>query len=240
MSDSERKFVVIIFGPPGAGKGTQGTLVSEKYGLYYFETSKILESYVMHARKDDVVEVEGVTYNLFDEKRKWETGILLSPPFVLFLVRKKIQELYQQGRGLLLSGSPRTVFEAERLAPMLKELYGKDNVKIVHLSIRPAESIRRNSHRRICELMRHPILWNDETKNLTQCPLDGSDLVRREGLDDPETIKARLKEYEERTLPMTEVFKKEGLEVREVDGEKSPAEVFESIIKALENERRNN
>jgi len=56
--------------------------------------------------------------------------------------------------------------------------------------------------------MRHSILFNDETKDLTICPLDGSKLVKREGLDDPKTIKVRLKEYAERTYPIFDYFEK--------------------------------
>ena len=62
--------------------------------------------------------------------------------------------------------------------------------------------------------MRHSILFNKETENLTICPLDGSKLVKREGLDDPETIKVRLKQYKERTFPMVEYFEKNRFKIK--------------------------
>jgi len=101
------------------------------------------------------------------------------------------------------------------------------------IEISPEETIFRNSHRRICELMRHPILYSEETKNLSICPLDGSKLVRREGLDDPETIKTRLKEYADRTYPVIEIFKEQGIKVKKVNGEQSVADVFKEILSAI-------
>ena len=68
------------------------------------------------------------------------------------------------------------------------------------------------------------------------CPLDGSKLLRRKGLDDPETIRVRLKEYEERTFPLVEYMEKYGLEVKRINGAQSVAQVFNDILGALEKE----
>ena len=82
--------------------------------------------------------------------------------------------------------------------------------------------------------MRHSILFNDETKTLSLCPLDGSKLVKRESLDDPETIKVRIKEYTERTLPMLDYFNKNGFQVNKINGERYIAEVHEDIMSHLQ------
>ncbi len=218
-------------GPPGAGKGTQGQLLAEKLNLYYFETSKILEE--EFKKKRGVYEIDGKKYSVAKEYKRWIHGKLCSPPFVTFLVQQKIKELAQQKRNLVLAGSPRTVFEGEKIIPLLIELYGKESIKVFLLEISPKDSLFRNSHRRICELMRHPILWLKENQKLKKCPLDGSRLLRRKGLDDPETIKVRLKEYKEKTLPLIEYFKKQKLKVIKIDGSPPPAIVFEKILKAL-------
>ena len=101
------------------------------------------------------------------------------------------------------------------------------------LEISAEQTIFRNSHRRICELIRHSILFNKETETLSNCPLDGSKLVRREGLDDPETIKVRLKEYAERTLPIFDYFEKHGLKINKVNGEQTVADVHKDIVEAI-------
>jgi adenylate kinase family enzyme len=132
-----------------------------------------------------------------------------------------------------LAGSPRTLYEAKALIPLLKELYGKNNITIIFLKLQEKETIRRNSQRRICELMRHPILATKETAKLKKCPLDGSKLVRRKGLDDKNVIIIRLKEYMRRTFPMKRYFREQGFRVHAVDGGKSVAEVFASVLKIV-------
>lgn len=224
--------VIILLGPPGSGKGTQAELLSEKLNLYYLETSKILENRFKETKKEkEYIRAGGKNYYLADEKKLWEEGILCSPPFVTHLIKKKIELFHRRGENLLLAGSPRTLFEGREVIPLLKKLYGKGNIKVILITLSAKESIFRNSHRRICELMRHPILYNKETKNLKHCPLDGSKLVRRKGLDDPETIEVRLKEYKERTLPLIGLFKKQGIKVKKVNGEQSVADVFKAIFK---------
>ncbi len=233
MQNVKKKSVVILIGPPGAGKGTQGTLLAEKLNLYYFETSKILELNFQEHSESDFVEVAGVKYYFFQEADNWKKGILCSPPFVSYLVQEKIRDLFAKDNSLLLSGSPRTVFEGEQILPLLEELYGKENIKVILLDIPPEQTIFRNSNRRLCQLMRHPILYNEETKDLKNCPLDGSILMKREGLDDPETIKVRLKEYKERTMPLLDYFTQQGTAIRKVDGMGPVDEVFGRASEAL-------
>jgi adenylate kinase len=235
MAGKNKQKVIILLGSPGSGKGTQGELLSEKMNLYYFETSKILED--KFTRKETAgknwIKIDGKTYHFKKEKELWENGLLCSPPFVTFLVMEKIKELFKAGKSLILSGSPRTLYEGERLIPFLKKFYKRENIEVILLEQSAETSIFRNSHRRICRLMRHPILYNKETARLKKCPIDGSELMKRKGLDNPETIKVRLKEYKERTFPLVELFKKEKLRMKRINGEKPPADVFRNILKAL-------
>ncbi len=233
MKLSNKKITVILFGPPGAGKGTQASLLADKLSLYYLETSKIIEESFDKAKKSDFIKVGKEKYFLIDEKKLWKAGILCSPPFVTQLVKNKVDELFKAGKSLVLAGSPRTLYEGKEVTPFLKKLYGKENIKVVLIKLKGADSIFRNSHRRICELMRHPILYNKETIHLTRCPLDGSKLMRRKGLDNLKTIKVRLEEYKERTFPLIELFKKQGLKVKEVSGSGSVSQVFNNILKAI-------
>lgn len=230
---SQKPRVIIIIGPPGSGKGTQATLLADKLGLFYFETSKIIEERVMNAKKGEYVEIEGKKYYLLNEKKIWETGGLCSPPLVTYWVQEKIKELAEKGEGIVFAGSPRTLYETERIMPILNKFYGKKNIKIILFTLSPKTSIFRNSHRRICELLRHPILYNDETKNLTKCPLDGSKLIRRKKLDDSETIKIRIKEYKERTLPIIDYFKKKGYKVKKISASPPPAVIFKKLLNYL-------
>ena len=234
------KQVVILFGPPGAGKGTQSELLAEKIGLYLFETSKILEKKFKKASHLDKnsperwVEFDGQKFDILKEEEIWKSGVLCSPPFVVYLVKKELKKLAEDGESLILSGSPRTIYEAEKIMPFLSDLYGKENIKIAMIEISAEITIFRNTHRKICELMRHSILFNEETEKLNLCPLDGSNLIRRKDIDDPEIIRVRLEQYKERTLPLFEYFKNNGFKVKKVNGEKSVAEVHQNILKFLE------
>ena len=82
--------------------------------------------------------------------------------------------------------------------------------------------------------MRHSILCNEETKNLKHCPLDGSKLIQRGILDDPETIKIRLKEYEDRTVPLLKYLVNEGVKVNKINGEQSVAGVFNAFLEKIQ------
>jgi adenylate kinase len=234
------KRVVILFGPPGAGKGTQSELLSEKMGLYLFETSKVLErefNRVESIPKDSperFVEFEGEKFDVLEEKEIWKRGELCSPPWVTQLSMNEFGRLHKEGDSIVIAGSPRTVYEAEREMPLLADLYGKENIRIFLIEVGPEVTIFRNSHRKICELMRHSILFSQETEFLKLCPLDGSKLVKRKNLDDPETIKVRLLQYKERTLPLFEYFQKRGFKVAKVNGEQSVAKVHGEIIKNLQ------
>lgn len=227
------KPIIILLGPPGSGKGTQAILLSEKFDLYNLETSKVGEQRIMKAKKGEFIKVKGKKYFFEKERRLWETGILWSPPFVTHLIKEKIEELAKEEKGIVFSGSPRTLHEAKEIIPLLKKIYGPKNIKIFEILLSAKESIFRNSHRRICELMRHPILWLKETEKLKHCPLDGSNLLKRKGLDDPETIKIRLKEFKERTHPLIEYFKQQNLRVKKINGEQTVENVFKDILKAI-------
>jgi len=156
----------------------------------------------------------------------------MSPPLIVFWIKNKIKELAERGRGIVISGSPRTFYEAKQITPLFKKSYGPENIKFILLELNEKKSILRNSHRRTCELMRHPILYTKETAELTRCPLDGSKLVSRKD-DTSEVVKVRLREYKERTLPLLDYIKEEGFEIKKINGEQSVEKVFQDILKAI-------
>lgn len=222
---------VIIYGPPGAGKGTQANLLSWTRHFVHFDTGKYLES-VVHSpanKRNKTIQRERV---LFD------TGKLLTPAWVLSIVAKRAKEIGGAGYSVVFSGSPRTMFEAfgdEKTPGLLKTLsgiFGKKNVKIFYLDIRPETSIHRNSNRKICSVCGNPLLYNERTHHHTRCPLCAGKL-RRRTLDKPEVIKVRLIEYKNRTWPIVKAARTAGYNVVRIDGEKLPFEVLESIQRQI-------
>jgi len=224
--------VIILIGPPGAGKGTQAILLSEKFHLFYFDTSTIVEKAFKEAKKREFVKIGKEKYYLEREKKLWKEGKLCDPPFVVYLIKEKIKALSKEKKGIVFAGSPRTLYEAEKILPLLEKLYGKANIKIFLLDLPLEQSIWRNSHRRICELMRHPILYNKETLKLTHCPLDGSKLIKR-ALDKPEVIKKRYQVYLKETLPVIDYLKKRDFKIQKINGAQTVADVFADIQRTI-------
>src|SRR3989344_6295080 len=228
-------YLVVFLGAPGSGKGTQSTLLSERYRVARIETSKVLESWFRHAETGrDTIEVDGERFSVAEEKKKWEGGYLLPDKLVAWFVQEKLKEHVAERESVLLDGFPRTLGQMETLMPFLEASYAKNHVFGIYIDIREEEAVYRNTNRRICELMRHSVLYNEETEHLTRCPFDGSRLLTR-ALDTTEAIKIRLQEFKNKTLPLLEYFKQRNIIVHSVKAEQSPYEVFQKISALLEN-----
>jgi len=229
MKPSKNPKIIIILGPPGSGKGTQAQLLSEKLDFFQWETSSIIGRIIEQAKKGEFVEIEGKKYFFEEQEKIRRKGLLWDGRFIFYFTKKKIEELTEEGKGIVMSGSPRNIEEGRRLISLLKKLYGIKKIIVIFLKLTPKETLWRNSHRRECELATHSILYTKETKKLKRCPLDGSKLMHRKD-DNPEIIKTRLEEYRKKTYPLLVFFRKQGLKVKEINGEHPVADVFNAII----------
>lgn len=215
---------IIIYGPPGAGKGTQANLAARHFGYAHFDTGKYLESVVYDPeyRDDPVIKKEKIAF---------ETGKLMTPAWVLKIIKAKTNQIAKAGMGIVFSGSPRTCYEAKRLLPILEKLYGRENIIFFLLDVSPAESIKRNSNRLICSVCGYPILYLKETKHFTvrsKCPFCGGKLFRR-SLDKPDIIKKRIAEYNLRTTPVFDEIRNQGYKIITIKSESLPFKVFEKF-----------
>lgn len=218
------RLVIILIGPPGSGKGTQAELLAEKFGLFHLETSKLVEDAVKNADRDDK-EYQAA-------KEAWISGKLVASETVVKLTLDKIKSIAENGKGIVLSGSPRTLYEVEREFPLFESLYGWDNIKVINIKLSEEESVKRNSFRRICRINRHPIPNFPEFEGITKCPKDGSSIITR-ALDNPEVIKVRYKTYLEETEPVLDFLRNKGYKIIEIKGEQPIDEVFEDINEAI-------
>lgn len=226
------KKVVMFYGPPGAGKGTQANLLAGRLGMVHFDTGKYLEQVVHDSALQKDPEIR-------EARKIFDSGALVDPAFVLKITAEKSKEIAKAGFGLVFSGSPRTLFEAfgdkthKGLIEILEMQYGKKNVLPVFLKIDPHVSIVRNSKRKICSVCGIAILYNDQTHGHTTCPLCGGKL-RQRVVDNPAVFKTRIKEYEERTLPILAGLKKRGYKIITVNGGPLPYMVFANVLKKLD------
>lgn len=222
----------MIYGAPGAGKGTQANLLAWAKGFIHFDTGKYIENAILYNpdfKNDEIVQIE---------RKNFEAGVLFTPSWTLGVVSEATRKIAKAGFNIVYSGSPRTVYEAfgdskhDGLIKILEKAYGKKNIFVVLLKVRPESSIFRNSNRKVCSVCATPILYSEETHKHRNCPLCGGKL-RTRTLDKPEIIKTRLKEYENRTKPITVEFKKRGYKILEVNGEPAPDKVHFAILKKL-------
>ncbi len=226
------KRAVIIYGPPGSGKGTQANLLAWTKNFIHFDTGKYLEQVVHDPEKENAPEIA-------EAKQQFDSGVLVTPAFVLKITAEKTREIAKSGFSIVFSGSPRTLFEAfgddknKGLIQVLEETYGKENIYPVFLEIDPEKAILRNKNRRICSLCSTAILYSDTHHLHKTCPLCGGEL-RRRTVDNPEVLETRIKEYEERTKPIVARLKERGYKIREVDGTPAPFEVFAVLKKKLD------
>ncbi len=219
---------VVIYGPPGSGKGTQAELLARTLGFIHFDTGRFIEG-VVHspeANKNPILKRER---KLFDE------GSLCTPAWVFRITKEAVRNIARSGYGIVFSGSPRTEFEAfgsksqKGLLHLLEDLYEKKNITVIRLKASEQSSLKRNSSRLVCSICGLPILAQSKQK---QCAFCAGPMQKRT-LDDPSVIKVRLKEYKERTLPILEGVKKMKIRVLEINGEPLPYKVFREIQKKL-------
>ncbi len=222
---------VVIYGPPGSGKGTQANLLAWTKNYIHFDTGKVVEQVVHDPAKQNNPEIAA-------ERKLFDAGILMTPSFILKLTAEKTKEIGESGFSIVYSGSPRTMFEAfgddktEGLVAVLEKVYGKENISFLFLKIDPQVAIKRNANRKVCSLCATAIMYNDSTHHHTECPLCGAKL-RKRAVDNAEVLQTRIKEYEERTRPIVDELTKRGYRILAVDGTPAPYVVFEEVKKAL-------
>lgn len=223
-----KNVAVLIFGTPGAGKGTQANLLEWTKGFYHFDSGKELRAILNDPDRQDEPLIKS-------EKELNNTGILNTPSWVLGIFKEEAEKIAKAGMSLVYSGSPRTMYEAfgegdiVGLVPFLENLYGKGNVLAFYLDIAPEVAAARNKIRRTCTVCTNPVLGNTP---VTTCPICEGELKIRVD-DNPETYKTRYNEYTTRTLPILDEMKKRGMEISKFDAAQKPPAIYAQILKKL-------
>jgi len=195
---------LILFGPPGSGKGTQAKLLKECMKVPHISTGDMLREQVASSGPLGQ-KVKGIM----------ATGRLVPDEVVNELVEERISR-DDCARGFILDGYPRTIAQAEQLELTLKPK-GFAQV-VIHLKVDYTSIIARLTGRRQCP--KCGTLYNQSSnppKNDEQCDLDGTRLVIRED-DREEVIRERLEGYDHQTRPILEYFAASGHPFHEVDG----------------------
>jgi adenylate kinase len=205
---------LILLGPPGSGKGTQGERLQEDLRLPYYATGDILRAAVKEGS-----ELGGKAKEYMDR------GDLVPDEVIIGLIAERVQR-EEAADGFILDGFPRTLPQAEALDEKLSEL-GRKISAAIQIDVPEEEIVRRLGGRRTCPNghVFHVDFSPPEKDDV--CDVDGNELTVRDD-DKPEVIRHRLEQYREKTEPLISYFEKKGV-MRRVDGEQDPSEVEEKI-----------
>jgi len=205
---------IILLGPPGAGKGTLAEKLKNRLNLSHISTGSLLREAV---RKR----------TLLSEQVK---GFLdrggLVPDFIIL---KPLRGIIKEKEEFILDGFPRDLQQAKQLDVILSE-ENKGLDLVINLKVEEETIIHRLGGRLICPQC-GKIYHADRLPSGKICEVCGTHLYQRED-DDLDTIKRRIKVYEESTYPLIEYYEKKGI-LHHIQGEMSPEEIFEEVISLI-------
>jgi len=209
---------LLLFGPPGVGKGTQAKLLAEEFGILHVSTGDILRA-----------AVKAGTALGKKAKAIIGAGALVPDDVMIGLVREALASP-AASRGFILDGFPRTLPQARALSRIFEDL-GIRDFKVVEFVADDEEIIQRLSTRVVCP--KDGRIFNAEADRVSAgdpCPECGTGLMQRED-DREETIRERLKVYHSTTAPVIHFYQASGV-VLSVDGSGS-IDVVNREIKVL-------
>lgn len=207
---------MILLGPPGVGKGTQGVLLAEAHGMNRIVTGDLLRS----ARAD------GTSLGL-EAERYMDAGELVPDAVMNAMVTECLQSL-ADGRGVVFDGFPRTDVQATALHRTLEDL-GR---RIDHVIVLEADNevlVQRIAGRRSCPECGSVFnVYLNPPEQEGVCDRERSPLIHRAD-DEPETVRRRLEVYHELTEPLIAFYEQSDVAVSYVPGERSVEDVQSSI-----------
>lgn len=210
---------IVLLGPPGAGKGTQAQLISEKLSLPHVSSGDLFRENIKNGTELGVL-AQGYM----------NRGELVPDDVTIAMIRERLSRPDSAG-GALLDGFPRTPAQAEALDAMLSEFGGRVEA-VPYISVPEEVLIERLTGRWTCRAQGHIF---HEKYNPPQvpgrCDFDGSELYQRDD-DKAETVTRRIRVYLEQTQPLIDYYRQKGI-LLEIDGTQSIERVSADLLVAL-------
>ncbi len=211
---------IVLLGPPGAGKGTQAEIVSEKMGLVHVSSGDIFRENLKQQ-----TELGKMAQGYMNR------GELVPDDVTIAMIRERLSRA-DCVKGALLDGFPRTPAQADALAGMLETLNGQVN-SVPYISVPAEVLIERLSGRWTCRAEGH--VYHEKynpSKIAGKCDVDGSELYQRDD-DKPATVENRIRVYMNQTSPLIEYYRQKGL-LGEIDGMQPIDDVTADLMAAIE------
>jgi len=210
---------LILLGPPGAGKGTQAKMLTDRFGIPQISTGDILRAAVK----------EGTPMGV-KAKAFMDAGGLVPDEVVVGIVRERLQ-MSDCGAGFILDGFPRTVAQADALKESLQQL-GKNLDAVISLDVDVEALVERLTGRRTCKACgRGYHIKFDPPRVAGTCDICSGELIQRDD-DKEETIRKRLEVYHQQTAPLVAYYRTDSL-LTSVDGMLEIDTVQQQILSAL-------
>ncbi len=211
---------IVLLGPPGAGKGTQAEIVSEKMGLVHVSSGDIFRENLKQQ-----TELGKMAQGYMNR------GELVPDDVTIAMIRERLSRA-DCVKGALLDGFPRTPAQADALAGMLATLDSQVN-SVPYISVPAEVLIERLSGRWTCRAEGH--VYHEKynpSKIAGKCDVDGSELYQRDD-DKPATVENRIRVYMNQTSPLIEYYRQKGL-LGEIDGMQPIENVTADLMAAIE------
>jgi len=205
---------LIMFGPPGAGKGTQAKKLMLKFSIPQISTGDLFREHL-----DNETELGKKAKGYMDK------GQLVPDEITIGMLKERMTK-GDCAKGFILDGFPRTIPQAEALEGLTQI------DKVINVTTKDDTIVKRLADRRLCKNCGAIFGGKVPPKIEGKCDECQGELYQRDD-DKEDTVRARLKTYHESTAPLIDLYQKKGILVT-VDGEQEVENVFDAILKALE------
>lgn len=209
----------ILFGAPGAGKGSQAVRLCKKFGIPQISTGDILRNAIKE-KSELGLQVEKIL----------ERGELAPDALILKLIGNRLQQPDAK-KGFILDGFPRTIPQAEGLTKLLNKLNITD-IHVIKLKVEDDVICERLGKRRICESCGKDYnLASAPPPASGKCEKCGGNIIKRKD-DNEQTIRKRLEVHRQQTSPVIDYYRDNG-NLIPLDGKGHPDDIFVELLKVL-------